>query len=483
MSRLLIFPLLFLLAISGCAVGPDYERPELRAPIPDEWTEHANSPSLNAALPDSNSDHWLWWTAFGDSTLNELVAEALAYNDDLATAAARVLEARALYGGARSTRWPTFEVGGTVARSKVSLPATQFPVSPYNNFFDVNGTLRYEADLWGKLSRGRESALATLIASEQDRRAVAQQLIAQVVRTWLAVQELELQVVLTTQTITSFQESLTTVQDRYQRGLVPALDVHLASQNLVTAQAAKPAFQENLSVARRALEILVGRFPDGRILVSDGGPPTVMPTPLPPVPAGLPADLLNRRPDLQAAEMRLHAAVARIGESKAALYPRINLTATGGTKSLELSELATPSTNVWSLAANLFMPLLNRGATQAQIKAATARAEQAVAIYRKAVLTAFAEVGDALDRDFFESRQEVLLTESAQHARRAVSLAQDRYRRGLDNLLVTLESQRRLFTAESRLLTTQRIRRTARIDLIQALGGPWESPSAEGAQP
>jgi outer membrane protein TolC len=173
--------------------------------------------------------------------------------------------------------------------------------------------------------------------------------------------------------------------------------------------------------------------------------------------------------------MRLHAATARVGEAKAALYPRISLTASGGSTSYEFSEWFTEPTDVWSLAANLFMPLVNRGQTQAQIKAAEARTAQALAGYRKSLLTAFGEVQNALDQDLYQARQEVFLADSAEQARRSVNLAQERYRRGLDSLLVTLESQRRLFNAESQLLTTQRERRAARVNLIQALGGPWES--------
>jgi len=330
---------------------------------------------------------------------------------------------------------------------------------------------------------------------------VAQGLIADVVRTWLVIRELHLQVALTERTVANFEHNLTTVRDRYQRGLVSPLDVHLASQNLAAAQSAGPLFQQQLAEAKRRLEILVGRYPAGDLLASDldttGGFLTaeIMPEPLSAVPAGLPSELLDRRPDLQAAELRLHSSVARIGEAKAALYPRLSLTASVGTKSNELSELFTNPTDVWSLAGNLFMPLINRGATQAQIKAAEARAEQATAGYRKVVLIAFGEVENALDQDIYQSRQETYLADSAEQARRSVNLAQERYRRGLDNLLVTLESQRRLFNAESQLLTTQRARRTARVNLILALGGPWEAAPAadltsnttvnpaEGAQP
>ncbi|MEN8007298.1 MAG: efflux transporter outer membrane subunit [Candidatus Krumholzibacteriota bacterium] len=488
MIRFLTFGALLLL-LAGCSVGPDYARPELGAEVPAEWAGQTPEPvpevTMADALPDTaESSGWRWWESFGDATLNSLVADALVYNNNLAAAAGRVAEARAMLGGAKSARWPTLEIGGTAARSKSSEQLTQGFGPIYSNQFSADATLRYEVDLWGRLSRGKEAAQATLLASEQDRRAVAQALIADVVRAWLVIRELQLQVALTERTIANFGENLITVRERYRRGLVSALDVHLAGQNLAAAQAADPAFRQELASARRRLEILAGRYPAGDLAASDlegpGGSLTLelMPDPLDTVPAGLPSDLLERRPDLMAAEMRLHSSVARVGEAKAALYPRIMLTASGGSKSADLSDLFTSGSDFWSLAGNLFMPLINRGATKAQIKAAEARVTQATAGYRQSILVAFSEVENALDQDLYQAEQEEYLADSAEQARRAVNLAQDRYRRGLDSLLITLESQRRLFNAESQLLKTQRARRSARVNLIQALGGPWDPDPA-----
>jgi outer membrane protein, multidrug efflux system len=478
MTPKLISALLLMTVFAGCAVGPDYERPGLQTEVAPEW---APRPTMAEALADTaGSPHWRWWESFGDTTLNSLVETALIHNNDLAAAAGRVLEAEALLGGAKSNQWPSLEIGGSAARSK-RTESGGVPFMPlYSNSFSASATLRYEADLWGRLARGKEAALATLLASEQDRRALAQSLIANVVRTWLQIRELQMQVDLNERTVRNFTDNLETVRNRYRRGLVTALDVHLAAQNLASAQAIGPANRLQLSQARRRMEILVGQYPSGEIISSDleladGTLGTVvMPDPLDPVPPGLPSDLLERRPDLVAAEMRLHSSVARIGEAKAALYPRISLTASAGTSSNELSDLFTAPTDIWSLAGNLFMPLINRGATQAQIKAAEARSVQATAQYRNTILQAFGEVENALDQDYYQKEQETFLIESVDSARRSVELAEDRYIRGLDNILVALESQRRLYTAESQLLTTERLRRTARVNLIQALGGPWD---------
>lgn len=475
----LLVPIALLALAAGCAVGPDYQRPDLDTPVPDAYVNPAAGPTLADALPDSGAGAaWRWWEAFGDTTLDGLVASALAHNTRLEQAVARVLEARSGVTAASSAQWPAIEVGGSAARTKSSEKVLSFgPL--YGNAYSVSATARWELDLWGRLSRGKEAAVAALLASEENRRAVAQGLIADVVRTWLMIRELQLQVALTERTISSLESSLAMVQERYRRGLVGPLDLHLAGQNLASAQAQLPLFRQQLGAARRTMEILAGRYPAGTVDASDLAS-GVMPAPLAPVPTGLPSTLLDRRPDLLAAEANLAASVARIGQAKALLFPRLALTADGGTRSRELGDLFSQGSTAWSLLGNLVMPLINRGATQAQIQAAEARAREASAAYRGAVLQAFAEVENALDRDLYQQEREARLGESVDRARRSVQLAEDRYRRGLDGLLTTLESQRRLFTAESSLLATERERRAARVDLIQALGGPWESDPATG---
>lgn len=474
MTRALLVCAAFL-SLAGCAVGPDAARPEFAAPLPERWSAETtpSPPGLTQTLA-ADGENWRWWEAFGDPVLDELVIEALAHNNDLEAATGRVLEARAQLGGSTSALLPTLELGASAARSKTSTGLTFPGYSPYSNNYAVTGTVRWEADLWGRLRRGREAGVATLLASQEDRRGLAQSLIANVTLTWLQVKELQLQTALNKRTVASYQENLNTVSDRYRRGLVSSLDLRLAQQNLAAAQAAGPPLRQELVAARRRLEILAGRYPAGDIL-QDAATAPAMPRPLGPVPAGLPSELLERRPDLLAAEARLHAASAGVGQAKAALYPRLSLTAEGGSKTRELADLFTDPTEVWSLVGNLFMPLINRGATQAQIKAAEARTKQAVAAYRSTVLAAFAEVENALDQDRNLTLQEEFLVDSVNQARQSLALAEDRYSRGLDNLLVTLDTQRRLNTAESQLLGVQRARRAARVNLILALGGPWNA--------
>lgn len=492
MTRVLI-PCAVCLLLAGCAVGPDHQRPQTREPVPAGWAGEAQPSPVSAPTDERRqplgpvADNQRWWEAFGDPELNVVIAEALARNNDLEAATARVLEARAQVGGATAALLPSLSLGAAASRSRTATGLTFPGFNPIQNSFTVTGTATWEADLWGKLRRGRESSLAVLLAGEEERRALAQSLIANAVLTWLQIRELEMQVELNERTVASYRENVNTVSDRYRRGIVSSLDLRLARQNLTAAEASGPALKQELAAARRRLEILAGRYPAGLVLkragLDENGVilPHTMPRPLDPVPAGLPSGLLDRRPDLLAAEARLHAATANIGQAKAALYPRFSLTADGGSKSRTLSDLFTEPTKAWSLVGNLVMPLINRGATQAQIKAAEARAQAAVAAYRSAVLQAFAEVENALDQDYYFGRQEELLLESTAQARESVTLAEDRYVRGLDNLLITLDAQRRLDTAESRLLSVQRARRAARVNLILALGGPWADAATEAS--
>jgi outer membrane protein, multidrug efflux system len=466
-----------LLLLSGCSVGPDHRRPPFADDVPAHFAADqaaGQAPAAAAAVEPA------WWTAFGDPALDGLVAGALAENLDLRRASARVLEARALLGGARSDRWPRIEVGGTASRSKSNLAAFGGRGTIYREFFEANLSTRYEVDLWGRLSRAEEAAWATLLQDEQSARVVRQTLVADVVRAWLQARELQAQLDLTRRTIASYRHTVAAVEERYRRGVAPALEVHLARQNLLGAMANEPEQERQLGEVVRRLEILAGRYPAGRALAASG---TLDAPVLPAVPAGLPSSLLERRPDLLAAEAGLHAATANVGAVRARLYPTLSLTGSAGYASGELRTWFDPASDVWSLAASLVMPLVNRGATRAQARAAEARAEQALAGYRQAVLVAFAEVEGALDAVRHQAEREALLAASVREAEAAVAQAEQRYRAGLDNLLVTLEAQRRLLAARGALLVTERAHRTARVNLILALGGPWDQTAAAAGGP
>ncbi|PIV80941.1 hypothetical protein COW53_07000, partial [bacterium CG17_big_fil_post_rev_8_21_14_2_50_64_8] len=220
--------------LAGCAVGPDYRRPELGTEVPAGWSAHdSTAVRTSLALQAGSGRDGRWWTGFHDATLDSLVERALAHNPDLQAAAARVLEARALAGGARADRWPSIEVGGTASRSKSAN--LNFPgfVSPHLTSFSASATARYEADLWGRVARGDEAAVASLLASDHERAALARSIVAAVINARFETLELSGRTQLTEATLTSYRQTLEAVEDRYRQGLVPSLDFELARQNLL----------------------------------------------------------------------------------------------------------------------------------------------------------------------------------------------------------------------------------------------------------
>ena len=455
-----------LIAAAGCAVGPDYVRPA-DVPVPGGYVaDHA----ADSVVGDDPA--YGWWRDFGSARLDSLVEEAFAASPDLMAAAGRVTEARAQLKAAGSNSLPSVEIGGSASRSKLTMARFGGRGSIYSTLYDASANASWELDLWGRLSRTRRAGWADLMAVEANRIAVRQGLAADVVRAWLMVSEAEGQRDLSVRTEESWASSLDMVEDRYAGGVSASLDVHQSRQALASARARRVQWEEDLAVARRALEILVGRYPAGRI-AAEGEALAQLPE-LKPVPAGLPANLLGRRPDVVAAEMSLRAAGERIGAAKADLFPRLSLTGNAGYSSPELDDLITDGASVWSLVGNLTMPLLNRGARTAQVDAAEGRAEQARAAYAGVLLNGFRDVEAALTAGRLQDIRRGFLRESVGHAERSLDVARDRYRQGLDPYLTVLDARRQLHLAESELLRAEGLVRRVRVDLIQALGGPWD---------
>jgi multidrug efflux system outer membrane protein len=454
-----------LVLTTGCAVGPDYHRPDVIA-VPEAFVADASADVSLGGVDRA------WWTAFGSPELDALVDEALANNPDAAAAAARVLAARAQLDGANASRLPSVEIGGTASRSQTSRARFGGMGSFYQNFYTASASAAYELDLWGRLSRTRRAAWAAALASEVDRRTVQQALIADVVRGWLAVRESTDQLALARGTVAAYERSRDMVEDRYLAGVVSSVDLHLSRQTVSSASALAALREQELSAVRRGLEMLLGRYPAGA-LAADGPGVAELPA-LPPVPAGLPSDLLERRPDIQAAEMRLRSATESVGAAKAELFPKLAITGEYGYNSSLLEELLKDASSIWNLAGGLSMPLLNRGARTSQVDAARAGAAEAEAVYVKVVLNGFREVEAALTAERVQGERREHLRASAEHARRSLVVAEDRYRQGLDGFLSVLDTQRRLLQAEGDWLGAERAWRTSRVDLIQALGGDWD---------
>ncbi len=453
-----------LVLLAACASAPGGRQQQLDVEAPAAWTAGAVAGAVDS----------LWWMGMGDERLTELVGEALAHNYNLQAAAARLQAAGAQAKIAGVDRLPQLGAGGSGLRRKqnfIGLPipgGEQQVLSSTTNNFGVNLNASWEIDLWGRLRAGQRAALADWQAAAADLRGAHLSLVAQTARLYLAAVEAQRQVELAAATVENYRLSTTQIESRYQRGLRPSLDVRLGRTSQAAAEAVLYQRQRQLDGVLRQLEILLGRYPAGDAELADA-----LPEVPPPVPAGLPAELVARRPDLVAAERRLAAADARLVAARKTLYPRISLTASGGRSSSELGDLLDGDFSVWSLVGNISQPLFQGGRLRGGVDLARAGTEQALAQYADRVLRAYAEVESALAAAEWLARQEEAVTTAAREAGAARRLVEERYGKGLADLITLLEAQRRAFDAESQLLAVRRQRLQARLDLHLALGGGW----------
>lgn len=475
--RLAAVGLMVALAV-GCTLGPEPERPVTAA---DASTGYVHGSSMSAVVPADADLGWprdtLWWQRFGDTTTTELVELALAANTDLQVAAARVLESQALLEAAGGARLPQVGYGLSANRSRNSFVLPEVGrLNPESTTYGTDLNISWQADLFGKLKRTRQSSWASLLAEEAARDGVLHMVVASVVRARVQIATLERALDISRGVRSSWESTAATVERRYRSGLVGAVDLYLARENLASVRAAEAALEGNVLTARNALDVLVGRRPG----TGENLPRTLPDLPnLDQVPLGLPAELLDRRPDLRQSEMRLAAATYGIGVALADLYPSLTLTASGGTRSDTLVDLVSSETLIYSAVANLVGPLFSGGQRRAGVAAARARTEQAAAAYAGSVLQALREVEDALVIESSVREQLGYNEQRVADARAANRIASDRYQRGVEGLLYVLETERRMRLAEEAWISSQADLWNARIDLFLALGGDWQ-PTDDG---
>ena len=454
-----------LCGLAGCMVGPEYERPQMptgagaefyRAPA--NWTD-PNAPDAVGA----------WWRGFKDPEIDRLVAEALAKNYDLEAAAATVMEAQALLAQSHGARLPSAGYSASRTRGKSPSVTPLFP-SEAATAYSQEISISYIADLFGRLRRAERAAWADLWAAQESRQALAHAIIAQVIRSrvQIAVQQRLLDV--TEATIRSREATLEVVERRYPQGLVSPVDVYLARENISASRAAAPQIRQTLMLAQNSLDVLTGRAPGsgGALPQTLGEMPQAGPAPL-----AVPGSLLDRRPDVRAAEMQLRAATERVGFSVAQMFPDLTLTAAGGYRGDNVDRWVADETQMYSFIMGLAAPLYRGGQLKAGVEAAKARAQRAAANYAKVILTAMREVEDALAGEQTLQERIAFLRVRLDDAMSAESLAVDRYSRGLEGILTVLETERRRRLAENELILTQGQLFNARIDLYLALGGDW----------
>lgn len=454
--------------MAACTVTPPPAAVELPAPVPAEWGTPAAGAEPGARIGAE------WWRAFGDPLLDDCVERALAHNTDLQAAGARLAAAAEVARIAGADRTPQVDLALDAQRGRqlfLGFPfgGTAVPSSTVTTF-GASLNLSWEIDLWGRLAAGEAAALADLQAETALFAGAQQSLIAQTCKAYFAVVEARQQLDLSVATEASVRATTEDVRDRFRRGLRPAIDTFQALTNLHAAEDEVAQRGLELQAAVRQLEILLGGYPAGTAASA-----AVLAGDLPEVPAGLPSSLLGRRPDLAAAERRLAAAGCRVAEARAALYPRISLTASGGTSSLDLEDLVDETFRVWSIGGNLLQPLLRGGALRAELARTEAVQQEAIANYGGTVLRAFAEVETALAGGVRLGARETAATAAAQSAAAARDLARERYQSGLTDFLAVADGQRQAFRAESTAIAVRRLRAENRIDLILSLGGGFEA--------
>ncbi len=461
-----------LASITSCVEAPPVSHPDIGVEPPAEWTARAGSGPV-----DKVQD---WWEQFGAEELDAVVEEVLAQNYDLGAALARVDAAVAQARISGADLLPGVDATLDGSRQKFNFIGFPIPGGDSNDVlstrstrFDVALSTSWEIDLWGRIREGQAAALADVQAAQADFAAIQQSLAALACAGWFAAVEARQQLELAQRTAVSFRNSSDWIRERYEQGVRSPLELRLSISNLASAEAAVALFEEQLDAATRSLESLLGRYPSGTLPI----PSTLPPVP-PPAPAGLPAELVSRRPDLARAERELAASNARVNQARAALYPRLSLTASGGTATEDFGDLLAGDFSVWSLAGNLTQPIFDGGRLRAGVDLSKSSADAALAEYAASVLEAYSEVESALAAEGFLAEREAALATAFQQADGARILAEEQYRAGLVGLLLLLESQRRSANAESHLIETRRSRLEARARLHLSLGGGF-APASE----
>ncbi len=455
-------------AAGGCAVVPERDSGEPGVRVPPQWTAAAEEESAAGVEP--------WLDDFDDPGLAALAREAVGASFELEAAAARVdaALARAVIAGA--DRLPV--IAASVDASRVRRGITSESIraaSLRTNRYAAGIDISWEADLWGRLgNRARAGALDVEVSAGQFE-AARLTLAANIARAWFDAAQSSLQLQLAQSTVASFESTLEVIEDRFRRGLNSALDVRLARANVSGAVSRREAGKVSLDGQRRRLEVLAGRYPGGEVETRN-----TLPSIARAVPAGLPAELLTRRPDVVAAQRRLGAADERATAASKNRLPRIVLTGVGGTASGELENLLYTESLVWSLAGGLVAPVFEGGRLKAQADAADAESREALAAYGQTLLEAFREVETALGAERYLAAQEAALSAAAEESVLAETLALEQYRAGLVEIVTLLESQRRSFDAQQALIEVKNRRLQNRIDLYLALGGDFDSPATPG---
>lgn len=469
--------LLFTLAnVAVVAATPAVDTPaafrDLAAP------DAATTVAWKTAAPADTLDRSNWWALFRDPVLDELVGRALANNQDLRAAAARVEQARAAAGIARSAYWPQVAASGTLTREQTSASTENILPQTLTTTYRAPLIAAWEIDLFGRVRHLTASARADAEAMAATFEAVRLALASDVAATYFAWRALEHELALVRDSVELRRRALELAQARVAQGAAAELDVVRAETELAATEAERAGLANRRAAMQNALAVLAGAAATTFEL-----PTTSAPLGSPPlVPAGLPAALLERRPDIAAAERTLAAANARIGVAKAAFFPAISLTGSAGFASAEVDTLFNGDARIWSIGPSLYLPIFQGGRNRANLARSRAAYEESVAQYRQRVLVAFREVQDALTATRLLAEQAVAQERALVTARRAVELAQTRYDAGLVSFFEVIDAQRTALVVERGSAQLAALRLNTAVALIKALGGGWHAAGATVAQ-
>jgi outer membrane protein, multidrug efflux system len=457
MKRFYFIPVMFLLFISGCMMGPNYQRPVLENPAAFRYDSLRSDSVINLA----------WWDLFEDTVLHQLVYEALNNNLNLKTAAAGIEEARAVLGFTKADMYPFLDYTGSATRTNL-FPGTNVPSDARNNFIGALA-LNWEIDFWGKYRRANEAARNELLASEYGRRAVAVSLIAEVANSYFLLLDYQQRLAIARRTVVSRRESVSIIGDRFDKGYSPEIDLNQAQIQEAIAAAAVPVYFSAIAKIEHALSVLIGRNP-GPVLTGTNLSSQVVP---PDIPAGIPSDLLQRRPDVLESEALLAAQTARIGIAEALRWPSISLTGVLGLASADLSTFISGESVVWGGSGSLLGPLYHFGKNKRRVEIERTRTEQLLYQYRQNILSSFAEVENALvDIHTVREEKEARIMQM-NAAINAANLSRERYDGGVTSYLEVLDSERSMFDAELGASEVTQRQLNNYVYLYKALGGGW----------
>lgn len=466
MTRLHI-GLLAAVLTSGCAVGPRYERPLIDVPA-----HYKEAPGWSAARPADAADRGHWWQAFQDDTLEALIAQVEVSNQNMAAATAAYAQARALVREQRAAFFPSITLNGGATRSGGEARQGSNGNSNGRTNYQVALGAAWEPDVWGRLQATANAGSASAQASEADLASARLSAQGELAANYFALRQTDAQKALVDATITGYEQSLRIAQNRYDAGIAPKSDVLQAQTQLANARADALGLTRQRAQLEHAIAVLVGRAPS----TFDLPPLASWQATVPQVPGEMPSELLQRRPDIAAAERRVAAANEQIGIARSAYFPSLSLSGSRGFSSNQFGELFNASNSLWSLGLSAAQTLFNAGQTTARVEGAQAAHEAAVARYRQTVLQAFQDVEDQLAAIGVLAEQQRQREAASRAADEAEQQVLNRYRAGQVGYAEVIAAQATALSARRALAQVAGDRQVAAVSLIQALGGGWAFP-------